>query len=924
MTSEMIMAEVKLVIFKRPTVRYRALMLQMLFMSYKRIALFFVLCAAPLICDAQQGRITLKEALDSISLDVPTDKIFLHTDRNLYHPGDTIYFQSYIEDRFTQKFETESLSSWVLLLDSDGGTIDSARFRIDYSLSPGWMTIPTDCMPGWYCLRAFTSIMQNYDGRYAFSQWIRIDDLIKDRVSFYYEFDRKQYGSKDTVTVSLSLSDQNGEPLNSVSYSYSTLLDNNIIETYRSKTNRDGKSLFRIYLPDSLERKELSIDISLEKGLGESRIDIPRQSENPDIRFLPEGGNFVSGYLQRLAFNAVSQSGEQLYLHGVIRDDLGNFIDSAIAGHLGIGVVQITPARNRKYHAEFIEYPGRQWPLPEISDDFPAIRLTQSDNSVLVDVTGGNPGALYHLALTMNYNLLAFYLFEPEGLKRINVNIDSLPAGTATITLFDELLRPLAERSFFARGKNRPEFAIGTEFEYYFPGQECEISVEIGDNAERKMGALFSIAIIDSATAVSPLLNQKTIRDEFLFEHDFYQRVPNHIKRMGLSTLSEDDIDLLFLTYGWTRFNWNIPVARTNDTLVNYDLYNIGITNVLSATKRKKIVESDNPLFVLSIEEPALLTLSQSDSSSFILDIGSIPPETSSIMLVPNFTVKRKAKGAVLKPRINVSYIDSLHNENEALVLDYKGNSGIYKEPEMDLGSTHIINEVSVYAKRTPAKKFVNEYEKRYQSATTRTISNLAVESAMTLEDLLRRLNPSSLNTQTLQIYFRPISSVSGPPPPALFVLDGVPQGTTYGSLTGINPSNIHSVSALLGVTGFYIYGEDARGGVVFVETLLNNYGTEYEVSRETVTFAGDLRKIIQLFRPLAEFYNPPKEVMESDPQYWIRPTLYWNHEVFYDGINPVILNFYNHQMKGTVNVIVNGVTIDGEPISGMYKYNIR
>jgi len=61
-----------------------------------------------------------------------------------------------------------------------------------------------------------------------------------------------------------------------------------------------------------------------------------------------------------------------------------------------------------------------------------------------------------------------------------------------------------------------------------------------------------------------------------------------------------------------------------------------------------------------------------------------------------------------------------------------------------------------------------------------------------------------------------------------------------------------------------------------------------------------------------------------NNPHYWLRPTLYWNPEIFYDGINPVQLKYYNHQKKGTVYIILNGVSKYGVPISGTHKYKIK
>jgi hypothetical protein len=68
--------------------------------------------------------------LNRIGKSIPSDQLFLHLDRNLYHAGDTIRFQAYIRDSRTGVSGTESSALYTLLLNSNHVTIDSARFRI--------------------------------------------------------------------------------------------------------------------------------------------------------------------------------------------------------------------------------------------------------------------------------------------------------------------------------------------------------------------------------------------------------------------------------------------------------------------------------------------------------------------------------------------------------------------------------------------------------------------------------------------------------------------------------------------------------------------------------------------------------------------------------------------------------------------------
>ena len=107
----------------------------------------------------------------------PSDQLFLHLDRNLYHPGDTIRFRAYIRDRKTGIIGSESISLYSLLLNQAHQTIDSARFRIIFSTSSGWLKIPPKTPSGNYSVLAYTSMMMNYDPEFVFSTPVRIDEM---------------------------------------------------------------------------------------------------------------------------------------------------------------------------------------------------------------------------------------------------------------------------------------------------------------------------------------------------------------------------------------------------------------------------------------------------------------------------------------------------------------------------------------------------------------------------------------------------------------------------------------------------------------------------------------------------------------------------------------------------------------------------
>jgi hypothetical protein len=111
------------------------------------------------------------------------DQLFVQLDRNIYKPGDTVFFQAYIRDRFTGNFEAKSSSMYTFLTNDKKVLVDSSRYKINNSTVSGWIPIPVDAIVGKYHLSAFTSQMQNGNPLEAFQLDLYVKGLNSKKVA---------------------------------------------------------------------------------------------------------------------------------------------------------------------------------------------------------------------------------------------------------------------------------------------------------------------------------------------------------------------------------------------------------------------------------------------------------------------------------------------------------------------------------------------------------------------------------------------------------------------------------------------------------------------------------------------------------------------------------------------------------------------
>lgn len=128
---------------------------------YSRLVLFLPLL---FIFTYSAGQISNPEAYiqslgraDSL---LPKEKVFLHFDKDSYHPGETLWFTAYLT--WNGQAGTDSHNLYAELLNESGQVVQKKIFRINFCIAQGQFS-GTDSLPeGFYTVRAYTAWMRNF------------------------------------------------------------------------------------------------------------------------------------------------------------------------------------------------------------------------------------------------------------------------------------------------------------------------------------------------------------------------------------------------------------------------------------------------------------------------------------------------------------------------------------------------------------------------------------------------------------------------------------------------------------------------------------------------------------------------------------------------------------------------------------------
>jgi hypothetical protein len=801
------------------------------------------------------------EIMNQIGKEISPDQIFIHFDRNLYYPADTIWFQAYIRDSRTGVFTTGSFSFYALLLNSQHLTIDSARFRIENATVSGWLKVPEETKAGDYSFLAFTSIDMNYKPEYAFSVPLRISRMISN------------YQKPENMNIEFS-------------------------HTPLSK-----------------------------------QVDIP----DVDLRFLPEGGTFITGIKQRLAFNAVNSTGKILKIIGSIINQQNEKITEFYSSDVGPGIVEFTPMKGEKYFAtlEGSEFRGIKWSLPTPEISGVCLRVEDAGKEFKdIIIHGKNTGnRLYFLTLTMNNVLVMSENFIPDSIYRKRIQTDKLPSGTAYLTVYDSVMNPIAERLIFLNSYKKMKINIHITPTLTFPGDETELTINTSDYTGNDVKSVISVSVVDSLTGFYNGMALPDIESSYLYDHIFYENLPVTLKAQGLGTIDNKSFDILLMTFGWRSFHpKEIVVDSINKPIEDFDLIKIeNLGNSKNLRSEIKLMVDVNP---------NIITLPINKAGETELYYYFIDPRASQIIILPdNNPYKNKNPVKVTFPN-NKKYIEEAkYLASYRSIRSYHSPIINEKQVEQTIADYFPIDTVEIKAPIQALKEkiYIDKNARMYQSSSTTTLYRKDFGSAFTFEDLLYR--NIMCKVQGSMVFLRQttpyISGTTSDPTwgtkanliyyPALIVVDNTPLGTSFETIATMSVSHIASVTFLRSLTGVTMYGVKARGGIVFLTTSIGSgFSDEVLDQADKVNQDNDLLKQIRIFRSEAEFYIPTKEEISSNPENFLRTTLLWKTEIVTDGSNPIKLKFPNNKSKGSVIVCVNGVSFTNCVGSAKMIYKVR
>jgi len=276
----------------------------------KRTAsLLFCLVIVAMAAKGQINNVIPK--LQSYNQRIFTEQVYVQTDRDVYYQEDTIWFKAYIRKKMYLNESTLSKVFKILLVNSKGDLINSAKYIFFDSQSKGQFLIDKNITEGFYYIIAYTSWMENFSTDKVFTRKIYIKNESVEGYKIVPAFDKKAYNPGDTVNIQMKCYDNLNRVSNDLKYNYKIISNDKIL-----KTGNSFEKNINCVLDTSLSSfPVIKIRDNKNKFFRDSIIEIPI-NRNVEVTFFPEGGHCINGLMGLVAYKATYSNGLPAQIYG--------------------------------------------------------------------------------------------------------------------------------------------------------------------------------------------------------------------------------------------------------------------------------------------------------------------------------------------------------------------------------------------------------------------------------------------------------------------------------------------------------------------------------------------------------------------------------------------------------------------------------
>jgi hypothetical protein len=508
-----------------------------------------------------QAQDVLAEKMRINGLVVPSAKLFVHFDKNVYSSNEMAWFTAYLLQEQKELIDKHTVLAVSLIRGADSALVLQEKFVMGEGLSFGNMIIPNFLPNGEYHFMVFTNVVVGNKPAVVFTQRITLKTNIIPNLKANISFQKTPVITDKEAKLLFKVTSSEDKLLPrsaDVTYQLGNYKGNGITDTF-------GQLAIAIPFEAINNDTIVKVKVKYEKDSALVNIALPVFKRSAKLSFYPEGGYLVDQIPGYVAFEIKDQFGQPIQTQAILFKD-NTPVDTLQSNYYGMGKFVLVPTIKSNYSVRllFDKLIDSTYVLPQILASGVSVSINEAVVTDTLNLTvRGNLTGNYNLRLhnfKESYTYSSIYL---NKMQRLKIPLNHLPKGLFTITLSDSLNRPLADRMAFAHYDTIEKVKIETDKQVYKPREKVTLKLSLDSGL---LEGVFSVAVVQQSRLSS---RNRTDIESYAYLESELGNLP--INAIGSPYKDKAFLEDMLRVKGWSRYTWlKLNSIKPADTIKNY------------------------------------------------------------------------------------------------------------------------------------------------------------------------------------------------------------------------------------------------------------------------------------------------------------------------------------------------------------------
>lgn len=824
----------------------------------------------------------------------PVEKIYFQTDKDIYAPGEIIWFSGMLINRTSQQFAAYNQDVAVCLFNESGIMISGDKYPVTGGKMNGDILLKDNIPLGRYYLAAYTDFQDNPDNVYI--KPLKINRFYKGDAVVTFMEPEKVYHAGTKASIELKAEDYNGNPSDKFTVNYEIRHNGNILAEGKVRTEA-GKAVINALLPLKTGKEPVEAVISHPKNLWTKKLFLKTSADEIDVKFYVEGGTLVGTLPQKTGFYATNWHGTPVDLEAIVTGAAGQNISKVRTFIPGFGLfpLQVKPGEKCRLTISSDYGKGQSFDLPDADVNHTvALIVAKMDNDFIWTdlLVRGNTVRKLAVTATQGHNLLWAANLETTGNARIKIPLSELKPGIVQLCVFDEQVSPQSSRLVYIPDNNKAELKIS---EASGDNGKLKLTLEVQDENGGFLASGLILTIADTMRIVPDrnlIRQQLALNGELLNPVGDLSLLPEESERKNLA------LDYALICNELKGFSWGSILNHKEVRQGETPEINTGISGRVTDKKGNPVPQAK--INILNNRDMKLYKATADDKGFFRFQEFQ-PVNRQDLTLMATDELGKGNYQVMTDPSVSEKISAKIRNLNPAMARQsetaqafaayLKANPGQLTEPT----SVKIQPTGEKYLRVEPYKTLLT--------------------TATNLLDVIKTIKPFSLMNG--QIVFPGTINSLNYQSGALIVIDGVKMGTSVDILNTLAPVDVDEIKISTDPVEMQRY------------TALNNVG----VIEITTKKGGSIQTTSPAMLPKEQLYRDgiriPRNFLTNDalagqPGKDFRTTLFWNPNLETVPAGTTTFSVPLSGIKSGFVISAEGMTINGRIVKASQVVTVR